>query len=148
MKRRKLLQILGLAPPALLIAASCKEKLPTSPTIVTGKIIDENGLPLEGAGLRLSGTDVKGFAGTTTFSITTESDKDGNYKLSQIIPKNTDHISILSMSTDRVPKDQGFGGYHPYVSRNSSFVPESAPRDIARENWGKTSTLNYQFIKQ
>ncbi|PWJ59668.1 hypothetical protein CLV98_102502 [Dyadobacter jejuensis] len=146
MKRRQLLKLLGLASPTLLIAASCKEKLPTSPTIVTGKIIDENGLPLEGAGLRLSGTDVKGFAGAETFSITTESDKDGNYKLSQIIPKNTDRISILSRPTDKVPT--GNQGYAPHISRNNSFVLETAPRDIARENWGKTTTLNYQFIKQ
>ncbi|WP_025761420.1 carboxypeptidase-like regulatory domain-containing protein [Dyadobacter tibetensis] len=143
MKRRQLLQFLALP---LFLVGSCKEKLPTSPTIVTGKIIDEKGLPLEGAGLRLSGTDVKGFAGTTTFSITTESDKDGNYKLSQIIPKNTDHISILSRPTDKVPT--GNQGYAPHISRNNSFVLETAPRDIARENWGKTTTLNYQFIKQ
>lgn len=145
MKRRKLLQLLGLIPPALL-AASCEEKLPTSPTIVTGKVIDENGLPLEGAGLRLSGTDVKGFAGTTTFSITAESGKDGTYELSQIIPKNTNHISILSMYTDKVPT--GNQGYTPYVFRNNGFVPEAAPVDIARQNWGKITTLNYRFIKQ
>ncbi|PWJ59670.1 hypothetical protein CLV98_102504 [Dyadobacter jejuensis] len=147
MKRRQLLKLLGLASPTLLIAASCKEKLPTSPTIVTGKIIDEKGLPLEGAGLRLSGTNWKGFTPVPTFlSVTAESDKDGNYKLSQLIPKDTEVVSILSMATDKVPT--GNQGYVPYVSRNNSFVPETAPVDIARENWGKTTTLNYQFIKQ
>lgn len=148
MKRRQLLKLLGLTPPTLLIAASCKEKLPSTPTIVTGKIIDENGLPLEGAGLRLSGTDVKGFAGAETFSITAESDKDGNYKLSQLIPKDTDRIGILSMSTDKVPKDQGFGGYHPYIFLNGKYIELGAPYDIPRSDWGKTITLNYQFIKQ
>ena len=145
MKRRQLLKLLGLAPPLWLVA--CKDKLPSTPTIVTGKIIDQDGNPLEGAGLRLSGTNWKGFTPVPTFpSVTTESDKDGNYKLSQLIPKDTEVVSILSMSTDKVPV--GNQGYVPYISRNNSYVPESAPLDISSENWGKTTILNYQFIKQ
>ncbi|WP_149240747.1 hypothetical protein [Dyadobacter sp. 32] len=147
MKRRKLLQILGLIPPALL-AASCKEKLPSTPTIVTGKIIDENGLPLEGAGLRLSGTDVKGFAGAETFSITAESDKDGNYKLSQLIPKDTDRIGILPRSTDKVPLNIGIGDFVSYQLKNSSYDKVTAPHDIPSSEWGKTVTLHYQFKKR
>lgn len=148
MKRRQLLQMLGLIPPTLL-AASCKEKLPTSPTIVTGKIIDENGAPLEGAGLRLSGFNVKGYTGGyNTFSITIESDKNGLYKLSQLVPENTNQMSILPYSTNKIPLDQGFGGYHDYIFLNNKYSGLGAPYEIPRSDWGKTIILNYQFIKQ
>ena len=80
MKRRQMLCILCIAPAATLI--SCKDNLPSTSTIVRGKIIDENGNPLEGAGLRLSGANLKGFSGYDTFNITIESDKNGMYKLS------------------------------------------------------------------
>ena len=147
MNRRKLLQILGLIPPTLL-AASCEIKLPSTPTIVTGKIIDENGLPLEGAGLRLSGSQLKGFSGRDTFSIYMESGKEGMYRLSQLVPKETNAISILPYSTNKVPLDQGFGGYHHYIFLNEVYVELGAPYDIPRSAWGKTTTLNYQFVKQ
>lgn len=76
--------------------ASCLDTLPSTPTIVKGKIVDENGDPLEGAGLRLTGVNLKGFSGYDTFSITTESDRNGMYELSHIVPKNTEQISIAS----------------------------------------------------
>ncbi len=146
MKRRKLLQILGLIPPALL-AASCKEKLPSTPTIVTGKIIDENGLPLEGAGLRLTGRNIKGItAGYATFSIYVESDKEGMYRLSQLVPKETNEISILPYSTTKVPI--GNQGYAHYIFLNGHYTQLGAPYDIARSDWGETTYLNYQFVKQ
>ncbi len=146
MKRRQLLKLLGLAPPLWL--AACKDKLPSTPTVVKGKIIDENGKPLEGAGLRLSGTDVKGFAGAETFSITAESDKDGGYKLSQLIPKNTDRISILPMHTDKVPLNIGVGDFVSYQLKNSIYDKVTAPHDIPRSSWGKTTIINYQFKKR
>lgn len=147
MKRRKLLQILGLIPPALL-AASCKEKLPSTPTIVTGRIIDENGLPLEGAGLRLTGRKLEGYSGVQTFSITIESDKYGMYQLPKLVPKDTDQMSILPYSTNKVPLDQGFGGFHHYIFLNGKYSELGAPYSIPRSEWGKTITLNYQFIKE
>ena len=146
MKRRKLLQILGLIPPALL-AASCKEKLPSTPTIVTGKIIDENGLPSEGAGLRLTGRNIKGYGGYSTFSITIESDKDGLYRLSQFVPKDTNEMSILPYTTSKVPISVGFGGYLSYIFLKGKYTEIGAPYNIPRSEWGKTITLNYQFIK-
>jgi hypothetical protein len=145
-KRRQLLKLLGLVPLVLLF--SCKDKQPSTPTIVKGKIIDENGNPLEGAGLRLSGVKLKGFSGFDTFSITAESDKDGMYELSQVAPQNTDQISILPRTTDKVPLDMGFGGYHHYIFIGGKYVELGAPYDIPLSDWGKTITLNYQFIKK
>ncbi len=144
MKRRQLLKLLGLAPPLLL--AGCKFKLPSTPTIVKGKIIDENGNHLEGAGLRLSGLELKGFSGTVTFSITIESDKNGLYELSQIAPAKTEQISILSRTTELILV--GNQGYRPYYLIDGKIVPEESPYNILRSSWGKTTIINYQFIKQ
>ena len=145
MKRRKLLQILGLIPSALL-AVACKEKLPTTPTIVTGKIIDENGLPLEGAGLRLTGVRDQGYSPVPIFSITVETDKDGIYKLSRLLPKETDQLSILPNPTDRVPVNVGFADYVTYIFLDGHYGQLGAPYFIPRSEWGKTTTLNYQFV--
>ncbi len=144
MKRRQLLKLLGFAPPLWL--AACKDKLPSTPTIVKGKIIDENGNPLEGAGLRLTGREIKGFSGTVTFSITIESDKDGLFKLTQIAPDRTEEISILPMSTDRITLDQGFGGFVSYILINGNYEKIASPQYIPRSSWGKTTIINYQFI--
>ncbi|PWJ59664.1 hypothetical protein CLV98_102498 [Dyadobacter jejuensis] len=146
MKRRQLLQFMALP---LLLASSCKEKLLAVPMIVTGKVIDENGLPLEGAGLRLSGTNWKGFTPVPTFpSVTAESDKDGNYKLSQLIPNDTEVVSILPMSTDKVKVNAGYNDYITLVLTDGNYVQLGAPYDIPRSQWGKTTTLHYQYKKR
>ena len=145
MKRRKLLQILGLIPPALLVVA-CKEKLPSTPTIVTGKIIDENGLPLEGAGLDMAGIKWKGFTPIPTSGVTTESDKDGIYRMSLVVPEGTGDLSILPYSTNKVPI--GNQGYAHYIFLNGHYTQLGAPHEIPRSDWGKTTKHNYQFIKQ
>ncbi len=146
MKRRKLLKLLGLTPAGLLIASSCKEKLPSTPTIVTGKIIDENGLPLEGAGLRLTGRNIEGITGGyATFSIYMESDKEGRYKLTQLLPKDTDEVTIASMSTSKIIVDNQ--NYEVYILEGTIYYLETSPYNIPRTSWGKATTLNYQFIK-
>ncbi|WP_215238957.1 carboxypeptidase-like regulatory domain-containing protein [Dyadobacter helix] len=147
MIRRQMLRLLGLVPPALL-GISCKDKLPTTPTIVRGKIIDENGDPLEGAGLRLSGVNLKGFSGYDTFSITTESDKNGMYELSQVAPQDTEQIDILPRTTDKVPLNIGIGDYVSYFLVEGNYEKITSPHFIPRSDWGKTITLNYQFRKR
>ncbi len=144
MERRPFLKILSLAPIAVLV--SCKDSLPSTPTIVTGRIIDENGDPLEGAGLRLSGSNLKGFSGYDTFSITAESDRNGMYQLSQVAPEDTKQISIASRSTSQIKIDNQH--YRVYVFTDGQYHLETSPYDIPRSAWGKTTTINYQFIKQ
>ena len=146
MKRRQLLKLLGLAPPLWL--AACKDTLPSTPTIVKGKIIDENGLPLEGAGLGLSGINWEGFNPFPTFTIVTESDKEGNYKFSQLIPKDTEVVNILPRSTDKIPLNIGVGDFVSYQLKNNIYDKVTAPHDIPRSEWGKTTIINYQFKKR
>ncbi|MCE6987456.1 hypothetical protein [Dyadobacter sp. CY323] len=128
------------------VLVSCKDRLPSTPTIVTGRIIDENGDPLEGAGLRLSGSNLKGFSGYDTFSITAESDRNGMYQLSQVAPEDTEQISIASRSTSQIKIDNQH--YKVYVFADGQYHLSASPYDISRSAWGKTTTINYQFIKQ
>jgi hypothetical protein len=147
MNRRQILRILGLTAPAALIG--CKDLLPSTPTIIRGKIIDGKGDPLEGAGLRFSGAHNKGFSGGyDTFSITAESDPNGMYELIQIAPQDTKGMSILPRTTDKVPLDEGFGGYVHYIFLDGRYIALGAPYNIPRANWGKTTNLNYQFLKR
>ena len=140
MKRRQLLQFMALP---LFLAGACKEELPHVPTIVTGQVIDENGLPLEGAGLRLTGADNRGWSGVPTFSLTTETDKNGTYRFSYVVPKDTDDVSIASRTTSKVIIDNL--NYQVFVLRGGQYQLESNPYFIPRSDWGKTTIINYQF---
>jgi hypothetical protein len=140
MKRRQVLKFIALP---LLLANSCKEELPEAPTIVTGQVIDENGLPLEGAGLSFYGVDNRGWSGVPTFDLTTETDKNGNYWFSYIVPKDTDDVRILSMTTSKVIIDNL--NYQVFVLREGQYQLESSPYFIPRSDWGKTTIINYQF---
>jgi hypothetical protein len=144
--KRQLLEMFCLAPLAALVG--CKDILPSTPTIIRGKIIDGNGNPLEGAGLGFSGANLKGFSGYNTFAITTETDQNGIYELSQITTQDIEKIHILPRTTDKVPLDEGFGGYVHYIFIDGRYIALGAPYDIPRSSWGKTITLNYQFIKK
>lgn len=141
MERRQLLQFLALP---LLFASSCKEKLPAAPTTVTGKVIDENGLPLEGAGFSFGGVDNRGFSGVPTFDLTTETDKDGSCQFSYIVPRDTDEVEILPRSTQKVKYDTD---YEAYIFLKGNYIQVSSPHSILRSDWGKSTVLNYQFRK-
>ncbi|WP_025765330.1 hypothetical protein [Dyadobacter tibetensis] len=143
MKRRQLLQFLALP---LFLASSCKEKLPDAPTIVTGKVIDENGLPLEGAGLSFYGVDNRGWSGIPTFDLTIETDKDGTYRFSSIVPKDTDDVRLFSITTSKVIIDNQ--NYEVYLLLEGQYQPEASPYSIPRSDWGKSTILNYQFRKR
>lgn len=57
MKRRQSLRLLGLFPAWL---AACKGKFPSAPTVVTGKVVDEDGLPVKDIKFTLEGNKRKG----------------------------------------------------------------------------------------
>ena len=98
MKRRKMLQLLGLAPPAWLLS-SCHEKLPKSATVVTGKIIDDNGAPLENVGVKLLGLANKFPSVTVTFENEVLTNKDGAFSISIVVPRKTDFVQIIFYET-------------------------------------------------
>lgn len=59
MANKKLLQFLCLVL-GIIISTSCKDRFTGQPTIVTGKVVDENGNPVGGIGLDLEGINQNG----------------------------------------------------------------------------------------
>ena len=145
MKRRKMLRLLGLAPPVFLV--SCRDaKVPSAPTIVIGKVIDENDMPIEGASIRMYGIKQQGLSGTGTFSIDTLTGKDGNYTLSYVVPRGTDFVKVSLEGTSTI-NDQT-NNY--YVQRNGTglYVKPGNDPELLWGDYGKKTTINFQYKKR
>ncbi len=146
MKRQQFLKQLALLPPLAWMAVACKKSFPSTPTVVTGKVIDENGLPVEGVEFQFSGIYKKGFIAIgTTFDLTTQSDKDGIYKFSQIVPSNTDGADILPQSNTKF--DLEFV-YQILLFLNGKYVIIGNPIPIQRNQYGTTVIINFQIRKK
>ncbi|MDQ6482137.1 carboxypeptidase-like regulatory domain-containing protein [Dyadobacter sp. LHD-138] len=144
MKRRQILKLIGTFSPILWVA-SCKEKLPATPTIVTGRVVDQNNVPLEGARIIMIGAERAGLSGFEKFSVFSDTDQQGNYTLSQILPKGTDYVIVQSESTSKVSIDEG--NYIPYFEINGNYVLESSSYILSGSNFDKKTILNFQYRK-
>lgn len=125
--------------------AGCKEKLPSTPTIVTGKIVDENNQPMSGIIFELYGIDQTGILKQReTFNIKSESDKDGKYEVSVLIPNTTNWVTfrISPMNTLRI-----FNNYQTFYLNGLIYEPFQDKVEIQREKYGKTTTINFQLRK-
>ena len=91
MKRRLFLQGLALAPPLLLTA--CGKELPYTATIITGIVLDENDVPIQGIKFSFGG-NTGGISPKDTFYEETVSDATGHYYLEKIIPQGTVSFSF------------------------------------------------------
>ncbi len=83
MKRRFFLQGVALAPPLLLQACLSNPK-PIPPTIFTGFVTDENGIPIKDFEFYFGG-NTGGFNPKSTFEKNTKTDEKGYYYLEQIV---------------------------------------------------------------
>jgi hypothetical protein len=94
MKRRRFLKGLVLASP-LLLGGCKKDLLPKTATVISGKVMDDKGKPIENVPLEFSGYRVSGgsIAGggikEDTFKIEKSSDKNGVFEFSQVVPEIT-----------------------------------------------------------
>lgn len=125
--------------------AGCKEKLPSTPTIVTGKIVDENNQPMSGIIFELYGIDQTGILKRhETFNIKSESDKDGKYEVSVLIPNTTNQVTfrISAMNPLRI-----FNNYQTFYLNGLIYEPFQDDVEIQREKYGKTTTINFQLRK-
>lgn len=101
MKRRNFLGVLGILSP--LIIVSCKKNnLPSSSTIIIGKVVDEKGNPIENISFTFScnryygGSIVGGgVKRETIFTLKKQSDKNGNFNFSEIIPERATDLFLL-----------------------------------------------------
>jgi hypothetical protein len=72
-----------------------KEKLPTTPTVINGIVVDENDVPIPNVYVDFYGKDIKGFRGSyTTLRLNEYSDENGTFSFSHISPNATDVISL------------------------------------------------------
>lgn len=91
MKRRNFLIALGTIPS--LVVSSCNTVIPA--TIISGKVTDEKGVPIENIPFTFIGNQTIGgsIAGggrlEETFKIEKKSDKEGHFEFSQSVPQNT-----------------------------------------------------------
>jgi hypothetical protein len=129
----------------LVAFGGCNEKTPETPTIIVGKVIDENGLPVKGAGIVFYGIHEMGLSGYETFSNKVETDKNGTYSISEVLSDKTTSLETAPTSTDSISIQ--LGGYKPYIFIEGKYVPFASTYILPRDNWGKTLTLNYQFLK-
>lgn len=102
MKRRLFLQGLALAPPLLLTA--CGKELPYTATIITGIVLDENDVPIQGIKFVFGG-NTGGINPKDTFYEETVSDATGHYYLEKIIPQGTVSVSLIpNLTSLTLPK--------------------------------------------
>ncbi|GHB72704.1 hypothetical protein GCM10007390_28500 [Persicitalea jodogahamensis] len=129
-----MLRLLGLLPAGL---AACNSKFPSAPTVVMGKVVDENGMPVMGIELTLGGIKKKGVSPIPTFDVRTETDRNGEYRLSHVVPSGTDFIEFVPATGTK---------YIPYIERDGqyeilgSFV-------IRSSDYGTNKTVNLQVRK-
>ena len=133
MKRRKFLIALGVVPP--LVFSSCgKDEFPSTPTVITGKVVDENDKPVEGVKFRFSGFYLKGISPIPTFSLDTETNKDGIYNVSYIITNG---------EAEFLPKEDP--KFNIYVLKNNQYIIASGVGPLIL---GETNTFNFQIRKR
>lgn len=144
MKRRPFLSLVSII--LLLALTSCEKTLTSTPTIVTGRVIDEYNTPVEGVELRFSGYDQKNvLSHSETFYLTALTDKDGIYYLSQVIPNGTDNAAILPLETGKFR----FGiDYNIFFYKDGVATLVGGPIEIQSQNYGKTNTFNFQIRKK
>ncbi len=126
------------------ICISCDPKFPSAPTIFTGKVIDENNLPIEGMTLAMTGLRRASVSVIPTFDIETLTDKDGNFKLSYVVPKGTDFIEFLLEDSPTIKEST----HSYYIQRNGKYELLLSYESYERSEFGKTITINVQIIKR
>ena len=99
MKRRNFLIALGVVPALVLEACKGrdnKDKLPKTPTIISGYVRDEEEKPIKGLIIQFGGI-TEGSNLKATFNIDTLTDEKGYYYLEKLIPKDTVSITFKAI---------------------------------------------------
>lgn len=131
-------------PMILAALTSCRDKLPDTATVISGKFIDEGGKPLENVQLQYYGVNQRGFSAVSTFDLTTKTDKNGDYSFSKVAPNGTDHLEILAEQPDSMSAYE----YLIYFEISGEYLPQGSPYRISKNKWGKSTIINYQIRKK
>ena len=149
MKREQFIKslVLSILPLALLLQA-CQKSLPSAPTVVTGKVIDENNMPVEGVKLEFYGAERKGISPIPTFSVEANTNKAGVYSLSQVVPDGTSFTNLSPVSYKNSFFFSGQEEYIIFILENGIYKELIYKPPIQREDYGKTNTFNFQIRKR
>jgi len=146
MKRRKFLIALGVVPP-LVLSACKKDELPKTATVITGKVIDENNMPVEGWELLFYGIERKGISGADTFAEQKFTDSNGVFSFSITIPSDTVNVRFGPLGfrfDDKLNRKNP--DYLIFIEVGGKF--EARIKDEASPVIGKENTYNYQIKKK
>ena len=139
MKRRNFLIALGVVPP-LLFCSCGKDEFPSTPTVITGKVVDENDKPVEGVKFRFSGFYLKGISPIPTFGLDAETNKDGIYNISYVVTNG--EAEFLPQDS---PKYNFNSQFNIFVWKNNQYVKVNGVGPITI---GETNTFNFQIRKR
>ena len=140
MKRRNFLIALGVVPP--LVFSSCgKDEFPSTPTVITGKVIDENNKPVEGFELQFSGYYQKGTSPVPIFDETGKTNNNGIYSISYVVSGGqTTFLPGLNSKFNLV------ANYDLFVWKDNKY--EFVGNPVGPIVYGQTNTFNFQLIKK
>jgi hypothetical protein len=145
MERRKLLKLLGSVPPLLVLSSCTDPKVPNTPTIVVGSVMDGDNIPLEGISLFMSGYKRVGLSGTGTFDTEVTTDKNGKFTLSYVVPRGTDAVTIQALGSDTIT----FFTHQIYCQMDGTGPYKlMSSTEFRSGSYGKTTTINFQFKKR
>ncbi|MEA5402270.1 hypothetical protein VB776_05065 [Arcicella sp. DC2W] len=138
MKRRKLLGVLGILPPILF---SCgKDEFPDRDTIITGKVIDENDMPVVGLKFQFEADYAKGLSRIPIFDVIGETNKDGIYTIAYMVTYGQTTFKPFSDSNYDLNSQ-----YNIYVWKNNQY--EQVGNPVGPIIYGETNTFNFQLRK-
>lgn len=145
MDRREALRLLGLIPSSLLF--SCENNFPNTPTIITGKVSDENGDPVKGILISFWGSRRSGIKSPLTFTEQIATNEMGLYQLSAIIPDSTDSTGV---AVEEINPDDPNAPF-PYLAYSFSNGIASIPGtafSVPTNKYGSTITLDFLLRKR
>jgi hypothetical protein len=136
---------LGVVPP--LVLEACKKEVVIPPTIVTGKVTDESGLPVDGVEFLFFGIEKQDlFREVHTFDEKQTTNKDGIYKFTISVPLNTQEFSLKVQS---IKNPIANNGIIIFIQDNSIWkeyfdIIKVIEKSIVKET---VNTINFQLRK-
>ena len=129
-----------------MLLISCeKEKLPTTPTVIKGLVVDENDKPVQEAYLTFIGEEQTGWLTfETTFKTSAFTKEDGSFTLSHVVPDKTDRVYLsIAAEVDSIVF------YRPTsISFNNQAFQENRTLELSPSFFGDTFNVKIIVIKR
>ena len=148
MKRRKFLIALGVMPPLVLSACKKDPNWPLTGTTITGKVIDENNLPVEGFGFTFGGTKRIGITAVDTFFEMGKTNSNGIFSITASIPQDTGKVDFLVNGFSFDDKlNRKNSDIDIFFERDGKYIRYNSPVPNPTPIPGEINTINFQIKK-